>query len=205
MALNIRKVGEVADGSVTAVKLADGAVTTPKLADSAVETGKIADSAIVDSKIADGSVIETKLADLAISTDKLKDNVVTLAKANDDVKLVSFVGDETELSVEGDSEVILKEFSFSAKGGVMEPKKIRVVATLKTDNELNTATAKVYLNGEAEARATMETTSETYELVSSEFDISDLSSGKHKVSLKLKSSDPAGIAYTDYLDVLLVK
>ncbi|OGM09180.1 hypothetical protein A2Z67_04540 [Candidatus Woesebacteria bacterium RBG_13_36_22] len=195
MALNIRKVGEVADGSVTEAKLADGAVTTPKIANDAVD----------NSKLADGAVLEAKLADLAISTGKLKDSVVTLAKANDDVKVVTFVGDETELNVEGDVEVGLKEFSFSKKVGVVEPVKMRVVATLKTNDELNTATAKIYIDDEVGARATMESTSETYELVSGEFDISDLVGGKHKALLKMKSSDPAGIAYTDYLDILLVK
>lgn len=195
MALNIRKVGEVADGSVTEVKLAPGAVTTTK----------IADEAITDAKIADNAIIEQKIAALAISTGKLKDNVVTLAKADNDVKAVTFTGDETELSVTGVAEVAVKEFNFSRKGGVFEPKIVRVIMTLRTNDVSYTATGKIYINGEAEARATMESTSDTYELSSAEFDISDLDPGKHTVTLKLVSSDAAGVAYSDYLDILLVK
>ncbi len=45
MPINLRRVGEVADGSVTSVKLADGAVITSKLFDGAV-TGVKADGSI---------------------------------------------------------------------------------------------------------------------------------------------------------------
>ena len=136
---------------------------------------------------------------------KLKDNVVTLAKADNDVKAVTFTGDESELSVTGAGETSIKEFSFVKKGGAIEPKRMRIIITLKTNDEINTATAKIYLNGEVAARTEFSSTSLTYELKSDDFDISDLASGKHLVSLKLKSSDELGIVYSDYLDVLLVK
>jgi len=45
MPINLRRVGEVADGSVTTAKLADNAVTTQKLNDGAV-TGVKADGSI---------------------------------------------------------------------------------------------------------------------------------------------------------------
>ena len=58
MAINLRKVGEVANGSVTASKLADG---TTDLASDKV-TGQAPSS-----KIADGAVVKAKLANLARS------------------------------------------------------------------------------------------------------------------------------------------
>lgn len=236
MALNLRRVGEVADGSVTAPKLADGAVTTPKLADSAVVSGKVADNAIVstkiatyaiieskiasaaitttkladnavdDTKLADNSVIESKLAALAISTGKLKDNVVTLAKADDDIRANNFIGDETELSVTGSGAVSIKEFTFSRKTGVFAPQKMRTLLSSKTSTAAATAVSEIYVDGEGSPRTILYSESETYELLSDEFDISDLSLGqRHTVALKLSSTDPAETAWNDYIDVLLVK
>ncbi len=57
MAINLRRVGEVADGSVTAAKLADGAVITSKLFDGAV-TGVKADGSIKTSYlVADDTLV----------------------------------------------------------------------------------------------------------------------------------------------------
>ena len=57
MPINLRRVGEVADGSVTTSKLADNAVTTQKLNDGAV-TGVKADGSIKTSYlVADDTVV----------------------------------------------------------------------------------------------------------------------------------------------------
>lgn len=57
MPINLRRVGEVADGSVTSAKLADNAVTTQKLNDGAV-TGVKADGSIKTSYlIADDTTV----------------------------------------------------------------------------------------------------------------------------------------------------
>jgi len=235
MALNIRKVGEVADGSVTVAKLADGAVTSIKIADAAVIEAKVASAAItstkisdsavveakiatdavveskiaanavVESKIANSAVVEAKLANLAISTGKLQNNVVTLAKADNDIKAITFVGDETELSVAGSAEEAIKEFSFSKKGGTLAPNFMRVLMTLKSDSEIATGTANVYINGEGSPRGTMTTVASAYELVSDEFAIDNLANGKHLVSVRLVSSEASATVFNDYLDILLVK
>jgi hypothetical protein len=197
MALNIRRVGEVADGSVTASKLAEGAVD--------LGSSKVTGQAPA-SKIADGAVVEAKLADLAISTQKLKDGVVTLAKANDDVKLNSFVGDETEVSVTGVVETVVKEFSFPKHAAHFDPVKLRILASLKTNDVSYIASLKVYLDAEATARITLTSMSTTYELLADEADIADIDTNKkHLVKIVLVSDNASGIVYNDMVDGMLVK
>lgn len=52
---------QLADASVTAVKLASNAVTTSKVADANITTGKLADAAVTTVKIADANVTKAKL------------------------------------------------------------------------------------------------------------------------------------------------
>ena len=195
MSLNIRKVGEVADGSVTADKLADNAVD--------LGTAKVTGE-LPETKLANSAVTEGKLADLAISTGKLKNNVVTLAKADDDIRLNTFIGDETEVSVTGIVEEVIKEFRFPVKSDKFSPKKVRFIGSLKSSSG-HTATLKLYLNAEETARSSVSSAETEYELVDSEFDISDLGNGHHTCKVILVSSDAAGIVYNDLVDVLLIR
>jgi len=196
MAINIRKAGDLPDGSVTAAKLADSAVDLSSIK----VTGQISSD-----QLADGAVLEQKLADLAISTAKLKDNVVTLAKASDDVKLNSFIGDETEVSVAGTTEQDVKEFNVPKVSGKFVPTKIRVLASLKTNDALYTATLKVYVNSDVTPILTLTSTSVTYELAAGEADISALADNqKHLIRVALVSDNVAGVAYNDSIDVMLV-
>ena len=195
MAINIRRVGEVADGSVTQSKLADGAVDL----ESDIVVGELPSS-----KIKNGAVVEEKLANLSISTDKLQDNVVTLAKANDDVRLKSFVGDETLVSVTGLTESIEKELTIPKDVVRFGASKIRVLAGLYSSDAAFTASLKVYIDSETTERLELTSNSETSELVSGEFDISDLGAGKHSVKISLVSSDVAGTAYNDLIDIMVV-
>jgi hypothetical protein len=196
MAINIRRVGEVADGSITSVKLADGAVD--------LGTDKVTGQC-PSSKIEDGAIVEAKLNDLAVSTDKLKANAVTLAKADNDIKLNSFVGDETEVIVTGDTEVIVKEFTLPKKVLVFDSKKMRFMATLKTNDITYTATLNIYINSEVVPRLAISSNSLTYELLSGEFDISDIGNGKHLVKIGLVSDNALGITYNDLIDAMAIK
>lgn len=195
MAINIRRVGEVADGSVTANKLADSAVDLG----SDKVTGQVPST-----KIQNGAIIEQKLADLAISTGKLKDNVVTLAKADDDMRLRSFVGDETIVSVTGTTESIEKELTIPKHAVKFGATKIRVLAGLYTSDAAFTASLKIYIDSEASARLELTSVSTTSELVAGEFDISDLAQGRHIIQAALVSSDVAGTAYNDLIDIMIV-
>ena len=194
MAINLRRVGEVADGSVTSSKLADGAVD--------LSSDKVVGQA-PSSKIEDGAVVENKLADLAISTQKLKDSVVTLAKASNDIRLRHFVGDETEVSISGNVEEVVKEFNIP-KHAAYNINEIRVLASIKTNDESYTTYLKIYVDDETTARVTLTSTSTNYELVAGEADISDLIYRKHHIKISLVSSDALGIAYNDLIDASLI-
>lgn len=107
MSINIRRVGEVADGSVTEIKLANGAVSTGKLADGAVTNPKVNDNAevvvsklntngadfddngnlkadVVDSEeIVSSAIGESEIADDSISDIKIKNSAIVEAKIAD--------------------------------------------------------------------------------------------------------------------------
>lgn len=57
MPINMRRVGEVADGSVTAAKLADGSVTTNKLANLAVTSAKASGNLKTSYLVADDTTV----------------------------------------------------------------------------------------------------------------------------------------------------
>lgn len=192
----IRRVGELVDGAVTEAKLATNAVTE----------AKINNGAVTENKLGNGSVVEAKLANLSVATEKLKDQAVSLAKAQQALKIHHFVGDETEDSVEGVTEIASKIFKFpkaSTQEKGIQPTKLHINAELKTSDTAYQGTLKVYLDAEETARITITTTSETYEMVEGEADISDLTNGKHTVTTKLYSADASGIMYNDLTEIFL--
>ena len=77
------------------------------------------------------------------------------------------------------------------------------MATLKSDDEANTASLAIDVDTVQELELT--STSISYEVVSGEIDVSGLANGKHSVDIKLKSSDVAGISSSDLVDVMIVK
>lgn len=224
--INLRKPSQafIADGSITKEKIADGAVDASKIEDGAIDLStakvvgelpetKLANDAVTENKIAalsvsdgklkDGAVLEAKIADLAISTGKLKDNVVTLAKTTDDVKLTPFIGGEEEQSVTGTDAVGIVETGMSKVSGKFEPKKIRVIADLKTSE--GTGYMEIYADAEVTPRLTLQTEEINYELVSGEFSSEDLTQGKHKFTAKLKGSLVTSVVSSDYIEIYTIK
>jgi hypothetical protein len=197
--LYIRRVGEVADGSVNADKLADGAVN--------LSTAKVTGE-LPTSKIENGAINEDKLANLSISTGKLKDNVVTLAKAQQALKIHHFTGDETEVSVLGTTETGVKQFKIvkaTSQTSGIQPQKLHVNAEIKTTNVSAQGTLKVYIDAEGTPRITINTTSTSYEMVEGNADISDLANGAHDVIIKLVNADGAETTYNDLIEIFVEK
>jgi hypothetical protein len=153
MSINLRKVGEVADGSVTTEKLADGAVT--------------------------------------------------IAKAVDALRRQAFVGDETEVSVTGVTWVEVKNFMLvKAVAPLKNWQKILMQALIKTNNILYTTSFGLFIDDEVTPRIELTCDDLTYATVyEGSADISDLVAGQFSVKLKLKSSDAAGIASNELVDV----
>lgn len=215
MAVNVKNYGMPPPNSINSTHLQDGAVPL----DSTKVTGsldlggsKISGSLDLAGLKIVGELPESKLADDIIGDSKIKANALTLAKAADDLAVSLYNSEEVEVSygngvdngdIESDG---IKELNFVKVGGHYNPKKIRFLASLKTNNSLYTATLNLYFNDEITPRIVLTSTSDSdYELVSGVADISDLPAGKHKWTMKLVSSDPAGIVYNDYSETKWVK
>lgn len=196
----IRRVGEVADGSVDASKLADGAVD--------LSTAKVVGQ-VPTSKIADGAATEDKIAALAVSTGKLKDQAVTIAKAVQAMKIHHFVGDDIEVSVLGTSESDEKAFNLpkSTSGNTgIQGNKLHINAECKvTGSSGAEGSIKVYLDAEGSPRITLTTTSDTYEMKEGNCDISDLTAGKHTVKIALVSDAAGATMWNDLIEVFIEK
>lgn len=219
MALNLRKVGEVADNSVTSAKLADGAVITSKLADDAVVTGKIADGAVGSTDLADDAVTSTKIAadavtsakiaDGAIGSTEIADNAVIGAKIAAGVvdaelsskyKTSLIVGDDSEVSVTGlvySEEKILR----FVKAANLPVDDLVIKAEMKSSIGSETASLKVFIDAEGTERLELTSVATTYELKDGTFAVDDLSNGIHIIRIKLASSSASETAYNQLLEV----
>ncbi len=137
-----------------------------------------------------------------IDTDKLKANCVTLAKSADDVRLHQFVGEETEVSVTGNTWVAAKIARF-----VKHPKNpataLRVIASLKTNDVLKAAHLGVFIDTVEELD--LSNSSLVYDLVDGDIDISALANGRHDIEIKLKSVEATGESWNDHIDVMFIK
>lgn len=71
---------DIADGSITTVKLGDAQVTTQKIGDGQVSTAKIGDSQVTTQKIGDSQITTVKIGDLQVTTDKLGNGSVSTGK-----------------------------------------------------------------------------------------------------------------------------
>lgn len=181
----------------------DGSITKEKLAANVIDASKIEDGAIdLSGDKVSGSLPNSKL-DVIADVSKIQDNLITLTKVNDDVKLTPFIAGEEEQSVTGDVSTAIIETGMSKLSGKFEPKKVRVIATLKTSEE--TGFLEIYADNEPTPRLTLETESLAYELLSGEFDVSTLSQGKHNLIAKLRGSLSTTVVMNDYIEIYTVK
>ncbi|MBN1925389.1 MAG: hypothetical protein JW798_06110 [Prolixibacteraceae bacterium] len=79
-AFHAQTAGEVADNSISSIKIEDGTIGESDLADYSVTEVKIGSNAITKDKIADEVVTEEKLADNSVTSDKIYDGAVSGAK-----------------------------------------------------------------------------------------------------------------------------
>ncbi len=220
MAINLRRVGEVADGSVTSVKLADNAVTSAKIADDAVVTGKIADgavgsldladNAVISSKIAADAVISSKIADGAVGSTEIADDAVIGAKIAAGVvdaelsakhKTSYLVADETEVSVTGIVPSIQKTLSF-VKASNLPGSLLITKAEMKSNSASYTASITYKIDG-SPVGVDETSTATVYELKEQEIDISSLGNGKHILDIVLVSSNALGVASNQLVELHL--
>lgn len=145
---------------------------------------------------------EGALKDDIIGSGKVKDHAITLAKAADDVRLHQFIGEETEVSATGDVWSDAKGAKF-VKHPSNPSTKMRLIASLKTNDVLKTAHIGVFIDDVEELDLT--SASLTYEFVDGEIDISALAAGRHELIVKLKNEAVDGEAWNDMIDVMFIK
>src|SRR3990167_5383875 len=210
MALNLRRVGEVADGSVTSAKLADGAVITAKLADDAVVTGKIAPGAVGSTDLADDAVTSVKIAADAVTSAKIADDAVIGAKIASGVvdaelsskhKTSLVIGDDSEVSVTGVTPSIQKTLRF-VKASNLPGTTLITKTEMKSNNALYTATVRYKIDG-VTVGSDETSVATTYELKEQEIDISAIANGRHLLDVELVSDDAAGISYNQLVELHL--
>lgn len=193
MAFNIRRVGTVAPNSVGEKELKEGAVD--------LGTNRVIGE-LPTEKLEDGAVIGSKIHELEINTQHIKNFAISAAKAQNDVKLKTYIGDETE--TQADSTSYDREFHF-VKSNSSAWKEIRIITTLKTSNTSYAGKLEVYINSDSTSIMELQSVLDSeYEALEGTADISYLANGKHKVTVRLISTDPSVTVYSDFLDVGLI-
>lgn len=181
-------------------------ITKEKIAPNAIDGTKIEDGAInLTSAKVTGELPNNKLA-IIEDVNKIQDNLVNLAKVTDDVRLTSFVAGEEEQFVIGDVVTPIIETGFSKVTGKFVPTKIRIIADLKVDLlSGNTGYLDIYIDNEVVSRLSLNSVSNSYELISGEFSVVNLAIGKHKLTAKMYNSLALGKVYNDYFEVYMIK
>lgn len=177
MPINLRGVGQVADGSITEAKLANDAVT--------------------EAKIATNAVTETKIASDAVSANKL----------TADVASTHFLGYEGSLSHTGMTETSIADFHFvkdtSTTGEAWAS--ISFSAMIQSSSAGNDSQLRLRLDGTdfTSAITTNSTTPEKSSILLE--DISFLSNGNHLLEVMADNSIAGGVTTVSQLEIYLSK
>lgn len=189
MAINLRRVGEVADGSVTSAKLADGAVISAKIYDGAVVFGKIGPDAVGTYQIAPDSVTSAKLANGA----------VTGIKADGSIKTSYLVADDSTVNYTGTVYSDQKELRFVKKSSSIPGGEIMVYAEAMAST--GNTDVGVFFDAEVAPRITLSTVGTGFELLEGTAYIGDLSDGVHYVNMSLRNLTGGAVAYNKLIEM----
>jgi len=133
--------------------------------------------------IATGAITTEKIADDVITTEKLADSAVTLSKMHSVSRTAHFIGDDTEVSTTSTDWDILKRFRFT-KSSDFNWEHIWFKGEIKTTT--GTVTVGIFIDEEVTGRASVSSTSTTYDVVDADCSIADLPHGTYTVNLKMK-------------------
>jgi hypothetical protein len=151
------------------------------------------------------SVGTAQLVDGAVTTEKIADGAVTLIKAAPSLKSEHILGDDTEVSSASTSYEEIKKFNFYKDTAVesMNWSTLEVVAEARVDTSGQTATVGLFVDAETSPRLELSYTGTTYATSRGTADISDLATGSHLISIRLKTT--GGTAYQRHLEIKAVK
>jgi len=150
------------------------------------------------------SVGAEQIIDGSITTSKIADGAVTPSKVSDSLKSQFVLGDDTEVYDTTTNYIEKKVFNFYKDTSVdtLNWKEIEFIAELKTSTAGTTAYVALFVDSEATPRIELSTTSTTYTILRGTCSISDLTTGLHTFSIRIKISG-SGTVYQRHVEILV--
>jgi hypothetical protein len=148
------------------------------------------------------SVGTEQLRDGAVTTPKIADGAVTPAKLSGAVRSTFILGDDTEVYDTSTTYVEKKVFNFYKDTSIdtLNWQEIELVAELKTTSTASPAYIALFIDNEATPRIELSTTSTTYTVLRGTALISDLTTGLHTFSIRIRIAG-TGTVYQRHLEV----
>jgi hypothetical protein len=148
------------------------------------------------------SVGTEQLKDGAVTTPKIADGAVTPAKLSGAVRSTFILGDDTEVYDTSTSYVEKKVFNFYKNTDVdtLNWQEIDLLAELRTTTATSPAYVALFVNNETTPRIELNTTSTTYTVLMGRASISDLPTGLHTFSIRVRIAG-TGTVYQRHLEV----
>jgi hypothetical protein len=148
------------------------------------------------------SVGTEQLRDGAVTTPKIADGAVTPAKLSEAVRTTFILGDDTEVYDTSTTYVEKKVFNFYKDVSIdtLNWQEIELVAELKTTSTASPAYIALFIDNESTPRIELSTTSTTYTILRGTTTISDLATGLHTFSIRVRIAG-TGTVYQRHLEV----
>jgi hypothetical protein len=150
------------------------------------------------------SVGTEQLMDGAVTTSKIADGAVTPSKVSDSLKSQFILGDDTEVYDSTTNYIEKKVFNFYKDVSIdtLNWKDVEFIAELKTSTAGSTAYVALFVDNESTPRIELSTASTTYTILRGTCSISDLGTGLHTFSIRVKISG-SGTVYQRHVEVLI--
>jgi hypothetical protein len=150
------------------------------------------------------SVGAEQIIDGSIITSKIADGAVTPSKVSDSLKSQFVLGDDTEVYDTTTNYIEKKVFNFYKDTSIdtLNWKEIEFIAELKTSTAGTTAYVSLFVDNETTPRIELSTTSTTYTILRGTCSISDLTTGLHTFSIRIKISG-SGTVYQRHVEILV--
>ena len=148
------------------------------------------------------SVGTEQLIDGAVTTSKLADGSVTPAKVTGALRSVFILGDDTEVYETSTIYVEKKRFNFYKDTSIdtLNWQEIEFIAELKTSTAGTQAYVGLFVDNESTPRVELYTSSTTYTVLRGTASITDLTTGLHTFSIKVKVTGTA-TAYQRHIEI----
>jgi len=148
------------------------------------------------------SVGVNELQDGAVTTSKIADGAVTPTKVSSSLRSVFILGDDTEVYETSNIYVEKKRFNFYKDTSIdtLNWQEIEFIAEIKTSTAGTQAYVSLFVDNESTPRIELYTGSTTYTVLRGTASISDLGTGLHTFSIRVKISG-SGTAYQRHVEV----